>query len=65
MSTTSKIFSLVDLKIEAMASEIQNTVYLLILVKGVVVLFIQILSLSSSRSAREGAQQAAEDGPLK
>lgn len=64
MSTTSKIFSLVDLKIEAMASEIQNTIYLLILVKGVV-LFIQILSLSSSRSAREGAQQAAEDGPLK
>lgn len=64
MSTTSKIFSLVDLKFEAMSSEIQNTIYLLILVKGVVVLFIQILSLSSSRSAREGSQQAAEDVPF-
>lgn len=48
-----------------MSSEIQNTIFLLILVKGVVVLFIQILGLSSSRSAREGSQQAAEDGPLK
>lgn len=48
-----------------MSSEIQNTIFLLILVKGVVVLFIQILGLSSSRSAREGSQPAAEDGPLK
>lgn len=47
-----------------MSSEIQNTIFLLILVKGVV-LFIQILGLSSSRSAREGSQQAAEDRPLK
>lgn len=65
MSTTSKIFSLVDLKIEAMSSDIQNTIYLLILVKRVAVLFIQILNLINSRSAREGSQQAAEDGPLK